>query len=437
MQSIIKDKISVIGLGKLGLPLSTLFAKNDVFVMGVDTNKDLVDKLNKKRIPFFETDLEKNLKLAHNNIEYTTSYNGIVEETDISIILVNTQIDDGYSSFIVKNVIKYLCDELVKSDKKYHLFILSSTVMPGEINSDLIPMIEELTGRKLNEGVGFSYVPDVVKLGSVIKDFENPDVVMIGSSDDYSGKITKELYDKIPKNNPPICEMSFEEVEMSKITLNAYLVSKISFANFLSNLCERIDNVNVDNITNAIGYHKPIGHHFLKGGLSFGGTCFPRDTDAFIKFSKSLGYEASHLIATDQINKSQDSNLLRIVRNVNKQNISVLGLSFKPNTPVITESPSIKLIESLLWDGKNINVYDPLCMDKVEDIFGNKLNYFDTAEECFYAGQLVVVALPYDEFKLIDDSWKSFDDQVVLDCWRILDSDNFKEIKYKCLGKRN
>ena len=104
MQSIIKDKISVIGLGKLGLPLSTLFAKNDVFVMGVDTNKDLVDKLNKKRIPFFETDLEKNLKLAHSNIEYTTSYNGIVEETDISIILVNTQIGDGYSSFIVKNV---------------------------------------------------------------------------------------------------------------------------------------------------------------------------------------------------------------------------------------------------------------------------------------------------------------------------------------------
>ena len=440
------NKISFIGLGKLGLPLSTIFAKNSVSVLGVDVNTELIDKLNGGETPFYEDGLDECLILAKDNIEYTTSYDGIMGNTDTSVILVNTQIGDTYSSSIVESVIKDLCVELVKSDKDYHLFILSSTVMPGEIRGNLIPMIEELTGRELNKGFGFSYVPDVVKLGSVIKDFENPDVVIIGSSDGHSGKITRDLYDKFPINNPPIAEMTLEEAEISKVALNAYLVSKISFANFISNLCESVDNVNVDNITNAIGYHKPIGHLFLKGGLSFGGTCFPRDTNAFIKFSESVGHNASHIIATDKINENQDLNLLNIVNNIDKESISVLGLSFKPNTPVITESPSIKLVKGLLIKGKTVNVYDSLCIDDVKNEFSGwpysnmrdkiKINYFKSIKECFQAGELVVIALPSDEFKIIDDGWKSFDDQVILDCWRILDSNNFKQLQYKCLGKR-
>jgi UDPglucose 6-dehydrogenase len=441
-----KEKISFIGLGKLGLPLSTIFAKNNVPVLGVDVNVDLIDKLDRDETPFIEDGLDECLLLAKNNIEYTTSYDRIMNETDVSVMLVNTQIGDTYSSSIVESVIKGLCAELVKSDKDYHLFILSSTVMPGEIRDNLIPMIEELTGRELNKGFGFSYVPDVVKLGSVIKDFENPDVVIVGSSDDLSGKITRDLYDKFPKNNPPVVEMTLEEAEISKVTLNAYLVSKISFANFISNICESVDNVNVDNITNAIGHHKPIGHLFLKGGLSFGGTCFPRDTKAFIKFSESVGHNASHIIATDDINKKQDLNLSKIVNTIDKESISVLGLSFKPNTPVLTESPSIKLVKQLLIKGKNVNVYDSLCIDDVKDEFSGwpysnmrdkiKINYFKSIKECFQAGELVIIALPSDEFTIINDDWKSFDDQVILDCWRILDSNNFKQIQYKCLGKR-
>tara|TARA_B100001063_G_C16745154_1_gene547058 strand:+ start:504 stop:1835 length:1332 start_codon:yes stop_codon:yes gene_type:complete len=441
-----KEKISFIGLGKLGLPLSTIFAKNNVSVLGVDVNVDLIDKLDRDETPFIEDGLDECLLLAKNNIEYTTSYDRIMSETDVSVMLVNTQIGDTYSSSIVESVIKGLCAELVKSDKDYHLFILSSTVMPGEIRDNLIPMIEELTGRELNKGFGFSYVPDVVKLGSVIKDFENPDVVIVGSSDDRSGKITRDLYDKFPKNNPPVVEMTLEEAEISKVTLNAYLVSKISFANFISNICESVDNVNVDNITNAIGHHKPIGHLFLKGGLSFGGTCFPRDTKAFIKFSESVGHNASHIIATDDINKKQDLNLSKIVNTIDKESISVLGLSFKPNTPVLTESPSIKLVKQLLIKGKTVNVYDSLCIDDVKDEFSGwpysnmrdkiKINYFKSIKECFQAGELVIIALPSDEFTIINDDWKSFDDQVILDCWRILDSNNFKQIQYKCLGKR-
>lgn len=440
-----KEMVSFVGLGKLGLPLSTIFAKNGVPIMGIDTNQALVDKLHKSELPFFEDDLEEHLSLAKDNIEYTTSYAGVVDKTDISIILVNTQIGDSYSSNVVESVITNICNELVKSNKRYHLFILSSTVMPGEIKDKLIPMIERLTNRKLNKGFGFSYVPDVVKLGSVIHDFQNPDMVIIGSSDDHAGKITKKLYDGIV-NDPPVVEVTLEEAEIAKVTLNAYLVSKISFANFISNLCERVDNVNVDNVTNAIGYHKPIGHQFLKGGLGFGGTCFPRDTKAFIDFSRDVGHHASHIIATDQINNNQHKDLYERVIGYDRKSISILGLSFKPNTPVIQESPSLKLAERLVKIGKEVNLYDPLCIDQVKSIFSNfpytkmkdkpVVNYHESLKECFQAGELVIVALPCDEFKVISDDWKSFYNQMILDCWRILNPNDFKMIEYRCLGKK-
>ena len=128
--------------------------------------------------------------------------------------------------------------------------------------------------------------------------------------------------------------------------------------------------------------------------------------------------------------------MYEFVKNSKKENISILGLSFKPNSPVIVESPSIKLVENLLKDDKVVNVYDPLCLKEVKEKFGDKLNYFDSVEDCFKSGELVVVALQYDEFKSINDDWKSFDNQIVLDCWRILDENKFKKIDYKCLGKR-
>ncbi len=430
------NKISFIGLGKLGLPLATTFAKSGINVLAIDKNKDLIGKLKKGELPFFEKGLEDNLNLSKKNIEYVDNYENIVNETDISVILVNTQIGKSYSSKYVECVIKDICEELKFSDKSYHLFVLSSTILPGEIKDKFIPMIEGKTGRKLNKDFGFSYVPDFVKLGSVIKDFENPDMVVIGAGDEYSCKITKDLYDYIPKNNPNIFEMSLTEAEITKVSLNAYIVNKISFANFLSNLCERVDNANVDNITDALGCDKRISPYFIKGGLSFGGTCFPRDTWAFIEFAKTLNMKAEQLIATDNINKEQHSNLVKVVNSFDKNKISILGLSFKPDTPVIVESPSIKLIDNLLKDNKVINVYDPLCLDEVKKIYGDKINYHESVESCFKSGELVVVALQHDEFKLINDDWKSFDEQIILDCWRLLDRSKYNKIKYKCLGEK-
>ena len=431
-----KETISFIGLGKLGLPLATNFAKNGIEVIGVDKNRTLINLLSEGELPFYEKGLRKNLNDANGNISYRYDYKNIVDKTDKSIILVNTQIGQSYSSKYVKSAILDLCTELKKSKKEYHLFILSSTVLPGEIEEVFIPLIEKETGRKLNDGFGFSYVPDFVKLGSVITDFENPDMVVIGASDEMSNKLTEDLYDCIPVNDAPIFNMTLAEAEITKVSLNAYVLSKISFATFLSNLCERVDNANVDNITDALGSDKRVSPYFIKGGLAFGGTCFPRDTWAFIEFAKKHNMKAKQLIATDDINKQQDTNLFKVVQSFDTDNVSILGLSFKPDSPVIIDSASIKLIENLLEEGKDITVYDPLCLEDVKHKFGDKIQYADSVEDCVKSSELVVVALQYKEFREITDEWKIFDEHIILDCWRYLDRDLYSKFTYKCLGEK-
>jgi UDPglucose 6-dehydrogenase len=430
------EEVSFIGLGKLGLPLATCFGKNKVNVLAIDKNEKVISDLKNQKAPFYEPDLQTNIDLASGNMNYTTSYD-IIGETDITIILVNTpskKKDGSFSNLYIEQSLESSCEILKKTRKKYHLFIISSTVMPGSIVDSFIPLIENITNWKINEKFGVCYIPDFVALGTVIKDFENPEIVVLGESDKKAGDLAEKLYSKILKNNPPIHRLTLPEAEIAKVSLNAYVTMKLSFANFLANICERVDNANVDNITNAIGEDKRISPYFFKGGLSFGGTCFPRDTWAFIKLSNKLGLDAVHIKATQEINENQDKHLFQFVNQFDKHKISVLGLSFKPNSPVLTESASIKLVQKLVEIGKEIYVYDPLCLEQVKDVFGDKIIYCDSAKECVRKTELSVVALQYEEFREISDDWTDKEEFILVDCWRYLDRSKFSKIKYYALG---
>jgi len=430
------EKVSFIGLGKLGLPLATCFGKNKVNILAIDKNEKVISDLKNQKAPFYEPDLQNNIDLSSKYMTYTTSYDKIAE-TDITIILVNTpskKKDGSFSNLYIEQSLESSCEILKKTNKKYHLFIISSTVMPGSIVDGFIPLIENITNWKINEQFGVCHIPDFVALGKVIKDFENPEMVVLGESDKKAGDIAEKLYSKILKNNSPIHRLTLPEAEIAKVSLNAYVTMKLSFANFLSNICERVDNVNVDNITNAIGEDKRISPYFFKGGLSFGGTCFPRDTWAFIKLSHKLGLDAVHIKATQEINENQDKHLFQFVNKFDKNKISVLGLSFKPDSPVLTESASIKLVERLIDIGKEVYVYDPLCLEKVKEVFGDKIIYCGSAKECVEKTELSVVALQYKEFKNISDDWSEKDDHIIIDCWRYLDKNKLKKIKYFALG---
>jgi UDPglucose 6-dehydrogenase len=230
--------------------------------------------------------------------------------------------------------------------------------MPGS-SEDIIKRIESISKRKLNEGFGFVYVPDLVALGSVIHDFENPDLLMVGESDPRYGEIAESLYRKIIKNNAPSVRMSLAECEVAKISLNAYVTMKISFANFIGNVAQKL-NCNPSNITRAIGLDRRISPHYIKSGLPFGGTCFPRDTWAFMKMSEDLGLNASHIKASQEINERQHEILYDQVSAYRDKKIGIMGLSFKPGTEVTSESSGYILYNKLKKLKYKVRAFDPL-----------------------------------------------------------------------------
>jgi UDPglucose 6-dehydrogenase len=435
------DKISVVGLGKLGLCFAAAAASRGFETIGVDVGQDVIESLNNGRSHIVEPGLQELISKVKNKLTATKEHARAILETDISFILVATPSDKegNFSNTYVESALKSLAAVLKASQKEYHVFVISSTVMPTSTEERLIPIIEKYSGRKLNAGFGVCYVPDFIALGSVIRDFLNPDLVVIGESDRTAGDIVAGFYGKFCKNRPRIARMSIISAEIAKVSLNAYITTKISFANMLGNICEKIPGADVDMITNAIGADKRISPYYLRAGLSYGGTCFPRDTRAFIRFADKFGYDAEMIKTVENVNRIQDRRLLKLVlenvSSANEKKVSILGLAFKPSTNVITESPAIKLVERLLENNIEVTVYDSLAMDNARNRFENGIRYASSAADCVSRSPVCVITTPADEFKTIGPDCVAYIPTTIIDCWRILNCSGFDErIIYVALG---
>ncbi|NBW34646.1 MAG: UDP-glucose/GDP-mannose dehydrogenase family protein [Cytophagia bacterium] len=406
--------VSFIGLGKLGLPLASCLSNSGNKILGIDKNKYFIDKLNRQELPFYEPELDEVFDYS-NFIGFTDSYDDIFEKTDSTIILVNTQDENGgYSSLIVEKVLEEFSQQFKTSTKDYHLIVLSSTVLPGTI-SKLIKLVEDVSGKKYEQDFGFSYVPDFVKLGSVIKDFRNPEFFLVGANNDRDVDLTKSIWEGFHENNPPERILTLEEAEISKVALNAFIVNKITFANFLGQLCDGIKNVDVHNITSTIGLDKRISPYFFGYGTPYGGTCFPRDTTAFIKFAEDRKKIAKHLIFAEEVNFMVYQSIFDKVKTYKK--IAILGISFKPNSPVTIGSPSVNLIMDLKLHGKEI-----YCHDFIEETFENldffqnmKVKTCNQVQECIDNSEVVVIMHPDKRYQQFDYTRVN-----VVDYWGIL-----------------
>ena len=402
--------VSFVGLGKLGLPLACCLAQSGNKILGVDKNEYVLDTLSRGELPFYEPGLN-NIFPHINFLGFTDSYQRAVDETNVTIILVNTQLgDNGYSSEFVEDVLTDLALNLRKSKKEKHTIILSSTVLPGTIKK-LIKLVEKISKRKYGEGFGFAYVPDFVKLGNVIHDFKNPEFFLIGANNMEDIVTTQGIWYEFHQNNPPKKILTLEEAEISKVALNAYIVNKITFANFLGQLCEGIDNVNVHNITKTIGIDKRISPYFFGYGTPYGGTCFPRDTSAFIKFAKDRKKVAKNLIFAEEVNEMVYKSILEKVKDYKK--VGILGISFKPDSPVVIGSPSARLIKDLLELGATVNGFD-----KIKESYQNldvDINEFDDAQQCVNESEVVVIMHPDKTYSNLNYSNKS-----VVDYWGVV-----------------
>lgn len=404
-------KISFIGAGKLGLPLASILAKNNKILL-IDKNKNLISALTEKKYHFNEKDLNQLLNNNYSNfIDFTSSYEHIFSKTTHTIILVNTQLgSDGYSDELVLDVINELCTFYKEDIKKRHHFILSSTVLPGTINK-LINVIEESTGKKYIEDFDFSYVPDFVKLGSVINDFKNPEFFLIGTKTNNAFEEVLQIWENVHENNTPIKKLSLEETEIAKVSLNAYIVNKISFANFLQLICDNLD-IDAKNITDVIGLDSRIGNKFFSPGAPYGGTCFPRDALAFEKFANDHNYNALNMEFSKSVNLSVLENLYKQLEKFNK--VSIFGVSFKQDTDVLVGSPSIDLIRLLIKNNKKVGYFDYIVKDLGVEGLDSVLSHHDP-QIIIDKSEAIVLMHNDKRFQNLN-----FNDVKVFDPWRVL-----------------
>lgn len=418
--------ISVVGLGKLGACAASCFAYKGFQTIGVDIDQALVDSINRGIAPVPEPKLQDLINQARDNLRATRDYRLAFEESDITFLLVPTpsKKNGQFSNRYIKSALTGLSLAFKSSLKKYHLFVITSTVSPGSSQGELIPLIEAVSGKKLNRDFGFCYNPEFIALGSVIDDTMNPDMVLIGKSNSRAGDQLESIYRELCENDPHIARMSIISAEITKISLNAYVTMKISFANTLANISEKIPGTEIDKITSALGADNRISPYYLKGGPAYGGPCFPRDNLAFAEFMDRFGMEAKLATATHEVNKYQihhlKNKIMATIGKTQNQALSILGLTYKPDTPVMEESPAMPIIKELLNTGCDVIVYDPLGMDNARAIFGDDISYAKSIKECLSNSSLCIITTNDKAFVNMDVEIFKGKPITVIDCWRIL-----------------
>jgi len=419
------ERISVIGLGKLGASMAAAFASRGFDVIGVDVNAASVDAVNRGEAPVQETDLGRYISENRDRVSATMSHEEAVLGSDISFVIVPTPSDEKgsfslqYASWAFKEIGK----ALAKKDG-YHNVVMTSTVLPGSCRYGLLPILERESGKRGGEDFGLTYSPEFIALGSIIKDFLNPDFTLIGELDERCGAALEDLYSRVMLNGSPSKRMSLENAELTKISVNTFVTTKITFANMLADLCERIPGGDIDVVTDALGTDLRIGKRYLKGALGYGGPCFPRDNVALSYLARTLGSEASIAETTDVYNRSIARKFAESHRRLFEggKTVAVLGLAYKPLSHVIEESQGVFLADAIAKAGARVIAYDPLANESAAPEIGQNVVILDSMKDCLAQADVVIVTTPDVEFASIAREDLAGDGRkvTVIDFWRIL-----------------
>ena len=359
-------QIAVIGTGYVGLVTGACFAEFGVDVVCVDIDANKIERLIQGRMPIYEPGLEqlvaKNAQAGR--LKFTTDLKTAVEQSLVILLAVGTPPgDDGsadlsYVEAAARSIAEHMTD--------YKVIVTKSTVPVGT-GERLRRIISEQ-----NEKVKFGMVsnPEFLREGAAIGDFMRPDRVVIGSRDAEAIAIIKDLYRPLYLIETPFVITSMEGAELTKYAANAFLATKISFINEIANLCDLI-GCDVHDVARALGMDNRIGKKFLHPGPGFGGSCFPKDTNAFLSIARQFDYDALIVAAVIRVNERQRELMVpkieRLVGDLKGKTIAVLGLAFKPGTDDMREAPSVDIIRILLERGATVRAYDPIAMDAARE----------------------------------------------------------------------
>ncbi len=409
--------VGVIGLGKLGLPLLALLADAGHRTMGYDASIKLIEFLNLGKFEYSEPDLNELLRNNSGNLEFVDEIKKVVEHSQLIFIIVPTPSEKN--GFFSNTAILSICDSigmLLKQKPKNLTINIVSTVMPGSCEGEISKVLEDSSGMKLGKELGLCYNPEFIALGSVVQNMRFPDMQLLGACNDRHADVVEKVISSMTSRSAPVRRMTLTEAELVKIAVNNYVTMKISFANMLGQLANEIGKLNIDTITEAIGLDSRIGPKYLKYGPPYGGPCFPRDTYALSALLNQYGIPDS---LPDTVTKINDDHLKRIVSDIasksENKRVGILGLSYKPHTPVLEESPGLAILEQLMKTNENVIGWDP----DLSLLSNSKLPIAENFREFVRKIDICVITRPIPELSY-EETTSITNLENVIDLWRML-----------------
>ena len=433
-------QLCIIGTGYVGLITGACLSEMGNYVICVDNDEEKLKKLKNGITPLYEPGLEELIlsNVAEGRLEFTNDLNYAVKKSIACFIAVGTPSgDDGSCDLSFVLSVANDIGKAMSECNEYKIIVDKSTVPVGTHK-----LVEEEIKKNYKGEFDVVSNPEFLKQGAAVDDFLKPDRVVIGSESEKAIDIMREIYNPFTRTGNPIIIMDIKSAEMTKYAANAFLATKISFANEMANISEKV-GANADLVRIGMSSDKRIGNQFLFHGLGYGGSCFPKDVQALIKTASYFGIDSDLLKATHKVNVNQRKNFVnKILKHYNndiKNKIfAVWGLAFKPRTNDMRESPAITIINMLLDKGAKIKAYDPKAMETAKSIFADKIIYASNSYEALENADALILITEWNEFKRpsFDKIKSKLKEPIIFDGRNQYDKKRMNErgIKYISLG---
>jgi len=405
-------KVSTIGTGYVGLVTGACLADMGNEVICVDILPEKVEMINQGKSPIYEEGLQGILERSvGKNLKATTDLNMAIENSELSFICVGTPSDsEGRIDLkYIKSAAESLGKVLASVDN--HTVVVKSTVVPGTTEKVVIPALEKNSGKKAGE-FGVCMNPEFLREGVAVEDFMKPDRVVIGQYDENSGKKLAELYQGF---HCPILRTDLKTAEMIKYASNSFLATKVSFINEIGNICKKL-GIDTYTVAEGMSMDHRISPNFLKAGLGWGGSCFPKDVKGLANHAKELGHEPELLQSVLKVNRKQPELLLEMARekigSFEGKRVAVLGLAFKADTDDTRESQSFPVIQQLLDEKAEVIAYDPKAEENTRAEFPD-IQYAPAAQEALKDADIAIILTDWEEFQNLN--YSSMKNKIVID----------------------
>ena len=440
-------KIAVAGTGYVGLVTGVALAHIGHNVTCVDVDKEKIVKMKKGISPIYEQDLEKLMQENSNRLDYTLDYKNAYKDADVIIIGVGTpEREDGSANL---DYVHSVCEQIVESLEKDCVVVLKSTVPIGTNDE-----IEKKLNNEVKDGIKVYVVsnPEFLSQGTAVHDTLYASRIVVGTEDKFAADVMQKMYEPLTKEpyNVPYLHTSRRSAEMIKYASNDFLALKISYINEIANLCKKL-GANIEDVAKGMGYDSRIGNKFLKAGIGYGGSCFPKDTKALHWLGQIEGVELETIQACISVNKKQKLVLFNELLNdfnghIEGKTISVLGLTFKPGTDDLRDAPSIDNISMLLDYGVHVKAFDPISTESFKKKINFKLAddgvkgtiaFFDNIDETIKDADAVMIMTEWPEivnydvkqYKKLMKTPRVYDGR---NCYKLEDT---KDIIYSSIGR--